>query len=818
MKKNKIISISISLILILTLLLGLATTPVMADSVYSLDDGWDEIASGLSSGTSGYIDFGNDSGCTGSSFQTNLGWSRSEYNSFYVYTLGTDIDGSPVGIIGWWNLTQSFSYIPSFSFYVNFSDTSLSTQVNYLYLDFNDSIYDVLKLRFSCSSDHSSYATLQNYDVSTGWTSVEKVYTTDALNPYKITVTHVQTNLMNVSLYNVTDDLVGGIETSASTSNTWDTFESIYFWCSDNNQGNWVKYYFDNFNITSSSAGQDQSSQESDYERCSAGDYNNINLYSSPYIESFITSFGDVTINEVELFVNVDQYNYVNNSKNAYLGYLNEIPLGNPDYFFQDSSSEYILRWEFSGIDIGFYDIVLELGMTGDSGAPYNISWMNLPTNRYNIQGSTYHDNSGDFGDGVRQGIYFYPSNTDYGIKYCLYYDLNTPVASNTYDLTLLSVDPHLQGNKTSISVDVTGDNDWWAVLRNPSNGVFFETHFGGSNGDAVYQHTFSPDAEIGEWTFYTIDRGYWSHPVGGLDNYGTNISLNVSDGSGDFGEWEVFPYIGTVPLNHYTGFDVLAPVGQEFTVRVYSPNEADYNDYVDIGEGSTLVSSGYFIECDEEGWWTLMLFNTTGSVNYNEDIEQFFVTGDTFQNSLSVSLSEVCVGGYVTFEGSYINSVGSIEIVLDAEHSYSYGIPLGTFTRHFTIPMDAIGSWTAYLADAGENMIDGTTVTFTSLDCSETPPDEDDDTKDNASQWADAIIPDDFNPYVGAIIVGIFMCIPFGLSAQTGMEFPMIGYGFFGMLGLGLSTSLGFFPMWIIYSLVVAIIGIAVIIVFVKR
>ena len=806
MKKNKIISISFSLMLMMTLILGLATTPVIATEgdVFNTFEG----ATVLDNfSTMNGITFDGDqtnSACAVDDDPVYAGsrsWKHKIMNNLDYYYINLSVPTKSISF--WWYITDN----QHCDIHMNFFNTDDELII---YLEWEDGYF------YLYNHDHENYDTKIHHLVQT---------TDDCWNFLRITM-------------NATDEVsfISNFDSLASWSNITDTPRYIrdnwnisyirvegHEGYLGNTQYMWIDNFAYNYLLGGEGGGSGQEegspADYSDYKRCSAGDIGNINIYA-PYHDSFITTFGDSTINAVDLFVSDNQYTLVNSSKSAYVAYVNGVSIGAPDYFFQDSSDEYILRWKFLGIDVGTYDIVLEFGMTGDSGAPFvNLAWMGLPTNKYNIQGSKYDDDASDFGDGIQQGIYFYPSHTDYGIKYCLYYDLNVPVSPNSYDLTLLSVDPHLQSNTTSISVDVTGDNDWWAILRNPSDSnVFFESHFGSGNGDTVYTHTFAPDAEVGEWTFYALDRGYYSYPFGGCDDYGTNISLNVSDGSGSFENWSVFPYSEIVGFKEYTGFNVLAPVGQDFTVRVYSPYESTYEDYVGIGQGATLIPSGDFIYCDVEGWWTLMLFNTTGATTYNEDIEQFFVTGSSLQNLLSITTpTDVCVGGYITFEGKYISSIGSIEIILDADHMYSIGVGLGTFVRHFTIPQDAIGDWVAYLADTDGDIIEGTTVTFRSADCGEEPPPDDDDVDDDAGDWADAIIPDEFNPYVGAIIVGVFLCIPFGLTASTGFDFPVIGYGFFGILGLGLSTSLGFFPMWLVYLLIVTLITTAIIF-FIRR
>ena len=244
--------------------------------------------------------------------------------------------------------------------------------------------------------------------------------------------------------------------------------------------------------------------------------------------------------------------------------------------------------------------------------------------------------------------------------------------------------------------------------------------------------------------------------------------------------------------------------------MRVITPTAVLYDEYVGIGNGTNLISSSRYINCDIGGTWYLNLYNSSGSELINEVTTSFYVTSSQNQNVLNLLSSDsFCAGSIVYFGGYYNGDVGSIEIHLSAEYEYSIGLTEGTFTKSLNTPNDGYGDWFAQLADSNGELIAGTRVDFTTIDCTDDGDGGgDEDESDDANEWADDIISDEFNPYIGAIITGVFLCIPFGLSAQTGMEFPTFGYGFFAVLGLSVSTALGFFPMWIVYVLLVVFIG----------
>jgi len=582
-------------------------------------------------------------------------------------------------------------------------------------------------------------------------------------------------------------------------------------------------YYYDTDYEVDLGAGQDEGEDSGDYLK-TCNDFGSPTGYISieaPYLEHYIKSFGDVTINQVELFISRDQFEYVGSNPTDYFMYFNGINQGGANLIYQYDSNQYIVKWEGIDLDISTHNIVMEFYCDNALLSPpdYEYYWYRLPYADDEFY-STAHSNSSNYGDGYQQGNAFPYGDTS--IKYCLYYTPNTIEGYNTYDITMYSVDPHYQGNTTVFNVDVTGDNDWYAIWRSPSDLLFKRNYFDGN--DAVCSYTLPLDAEVGEWKFYAIDDDLWGYPSFGLDTYGTNITFNVSDGSSFWGDWKISPFYESVTLGEFNGFHYLVPDGESFLIRVSLPDGSSYTDVDGVGTGEIRTSS-LFINCMQVGTWHLTLYNTSGSDDVFEDDAVFTVTSSTTnQNLLNILGSKtICAGNSLHFTGYFVGNLGNIHIIYDEDHIYNIVVTTGTINKVFTIPNGLYGDWEAYLTDSSGNRIADTTIEFTSINCDGTGGDGDGDgdgdfNGDDPSDWYDDVMPSGYKPYIGMLIIGIFLVLPLIISSNYGIDMPMIGYTGFAFTGLGISIALGFFQMWIALLVIVGIVATAVIVAFIRR
>lgn len=323
---------------ILMLIFTFFVSPVQsASGIVTLAD-WDDVASGLSHGTSGLIEFDE---VTGASFQTINTNYVSSPNSFKVGFAGA-------ATLGYWNLTGNFSYIGQINLSAyyemlgGFSD---------LYIEFINNGTTVIKLNI----DHDEK--IYYYKVGVGYTLI---YDGAVNTRYYIVVTHITTNQFNYSVYNASFDLVGSDEGSGNSAGDYTTFDSVYF----NSNTETGTLYFDNLIISTTVVGEGGYADLSGYNSiCSGGE----GSYSAPYwqiihknifgwttsIDTFFPQYLEHefpfywtgTINAVDIPISNEQYNYVSGNVADYYMYINGVPFGNPIAIIPSGSGEYLLRW-----------------------------------------------------------------------------------------------------------------------------------------------------------------------------------------------------------------------------------------------------------------------------------------------------------------------------------------------------------------------------------------------------------------------------------------------------------------------------------------
>lgn len=187
--------------------------PIMSFNVQSLEFGdelitdWDDVASGLSNTTTGFIETKWVSGDGGpSDFMTSTDNDLSSPNSFYISS------GTVSHTIGYWNLTQSYTYIGRF----NFSYYANDFQANKVQFSFFNGTTEVIRFRFNGNQ-------FEWYDVSTGYNVIGG--NSNDIHLYLV-VEHSGTNQFNIKLLNSgfgissEDDLAG-------FSTEYSTFDSI---------------------------------------------------------------------------------------------------------------------------------------------------------------------------------------------------------------------------------------------------------------------------------------------------------------------------------------------------------------------------------------------------------------------------------------------------------------------------------------------------------------------------------------------------------------------------------------------------------------
>jgi len=312
-----------------------------AETVILASD-FDGVASGLDSGTEGYMIWENMG--TANYFETSTDGDLTAPNSLKFYHL-TGVAGGK----GWLNLTEGFSYIKKIN--ISFSITGLGTSNDFqmwFYLDGEI----VFKYRITANR-------LSVYD-DAGW---EEVTPNLGNNRYYFLLTHTASNQFSSQ---VIDSTFANIQTEAVSSlntDTWTSFDSIYI--NDPGTGSTTyTFYIDNFYLTT-----DTGETENDYgditgfdSYCSGGlgmsttvswEEITYNIFGwetgriwhySQYVEHEFPYPLTADIYYIDLAISTDQYYYVSSDETDYHCYCNGIPLGTANAIFE-YGSDYVIRW-----------------------------------------------------------------------------------------------------------------------------------------------------------------------------------------------------------------------------------------------------------------------------------------------------------------------------------------------------------------------------------------------------------------------------------------------------------------------------------------
>lgn len=211
---RKITSLFLFLILMLNFLIFI---PTGESSVISLVD-WDEGPVGATSGTF-------DSMMLTNTIRTDIDIDNSYIFSspfqLLHYTGDSDADNE-----GYINLTTDYDYMNSITFYLKISvdvgNPINADQLNYFYFLNNSGELFHFKTRAFTDSYTRIYLI--------GDSGEQLLFNFISGVNYKMVITHVSSNLLNFSLYNVTGgDLVAYIEDGTLQASTWTSFNSIKF-------------------------------------------------------------------------------------------------------------------------------------------------------------------------------------------------------------------------------------------------------------------------------------------------------------------------------------------------------------------------------------------------------------------------------------------------------------------------------------------------------------------------------------------------------------------------------------------------------------
>jgi len=197
---------------------------------------WDDVASGLDSGTSGYFDFENTG--VANSFETITDYDLSSPNSFKSYAANGATN------VGYWNLTNEVNYVDeiNFSFYW---DTCYANYDNKI--SFCNDLGELIIITFIRIGDDP---TIRWYDNSTGSHDLYAgVGVYDKRN--YIVISHNGTNQFNIQVLGATFNVLSEDDYAGAYAGDWSTFTYVKVTARSGNE-NPLSIYYDNFYIDGS--------------------------------------------------------------------------------------------------------------------------------------------------------------------------------------------------------------------------------------------------------------------------------------------------------------------------------------------------------------------------------------------------------------------------------------------------------------------------------------------------------------------------------------------------------------------------------------
>ena len=509
--------------------------------------------------------------------------------------------------------------------------------------------------------------------------------------------------------------------------------------------------------------------------QCPDGSFYSAETINDKYLEMGVTNFGDITINAVELFVSGQQYN-LDNNKDNYILYVNGDLCGNADYFYQADAFFYDLVWDGLSINAGTDTIILEFGV---DHTPI-LDWHFLPMRSGTFSGNALsHSTTGNFGDGFATGQVIHGG---YSLSHCIYYTINAPTFSNnTYNIEMLSTDPHYQGNISEFKVTVTGAEDWFAIITDNNGDIILKESYDG-NGVYLVSKFLLWYFETGVYTFFALDVD--AYPSGLLT--AENETFTVSDGSAHWDDYELAVENTVLGTGERQYWYWKAPSGTNLTIRVVAPQGGTSLNFTRYGTGSWEYGTSFI--CNAGGQWEMYIIDWQYGI-YGVMKTIYFSVTDTGGNYIEVDISPVCLGEYpIAVSGMYLGNDGELWYYLNNNSYYVFPLSYGEFYNAQMV--DEIGLWSIYITS------NGTVEDWSKVSCLV----EDCDIPDTGA-YLDIYalmtsLPSLYRIIIGVVIIFLLTISPLAviskLELKQQIDIPPVLYAVMGGVGLCVSTLIG--------------------------
>ena len=492
----------------------------------------------------------------------------------------------------------------------------------------------------------------------------------------------------------------------------------------------------------------------------------------------------------------------MNSDKTDYVLYVNDELVGSADYFFQETSQMYTLRWTDISIDIGNNNVILEFGNTN-----LDNEWYFFADN--DGDSAKAHNTLANFGNGATNG-----NDLDCTLATCIYYTETVQEGTNEFTITK-NYDGDLAINetgefiiaKTNPSLSAT-----WEV-RNATN-VLCDT---GIFTQPLKFVLYFADGDYGTGSYYirvkrTIGME-WSDPE--VANLSFTVTGETQVGCTD---WDVKLSDPNPELFDFVDIDYWVPYGESGAwIKLHNPLYTDSSDIL-IVTGLSNTSCAYetlehYAWLLYTGIWKLEIYNSTNELKASKT----YLIGSDFAYSLLVDdtvYKDAFQGETVTLHGTqsdYINYVGiKVYNVYDSSDYFYIDISGGgSFSEDWFLT--TIGTYRARIvigADKTE-LEDGYYVTVV-VNEPITGGDEDDDPFGDS--WYGL-------PYWVPYFIGIFITLfvtfsPLMMATYitrktriNRINVPAFVYVGFFFFGLTINVMIGFLPVWLPFVILFAMV-----------
>ena len=750
------------------------------------------------------------------------------------------------------NLTQNYEYISEITLYTRFN---FKAEVGSYSRHFHNYIY------FANDSGNFFYIRVYGYHKWNPQAGAFKLYIdgdgaeqelldieeyhptidnwhTDTDIQYKIVISHVTSNLMNVSIYNLTGEYLNGLQVATLQAYDWESFSQIKL-VGENDivyaYGDYLDTFIDDIIISTTGTTADEEGTqekpvgyETDEPTCGILGYTPIteksfqvfNLFGIipiwyadapiPYLDVEYPYYVDRTIKYVDLYVVGDQYNLVSSDLNSYSLYINGINCGYADAWISTGGGNYLLRWT-GAVDLTDEKPLFEFKSTEsfvDANYGEYYWYPAIMVGDCGLKTGLYH-NINLWGNNEFNGILFkyitggveYPASVY--MKYSYYEDAPLPsYDESTYKDTITTDKSIYYSNQEPIYIDGTVDD----------------------TGASVHIYNTDTDIEIIDYGFpqtvYTSDFHYVLH-LNALGNYNATVERGGVITNDTYFEVlttesnysiHTFPCPSTIEQTVRINYTFNDPDGYDGRIVVSTTpyyNSSDVLDFWLISSSASEKHIYYGAFSTEGSYYFLMLrYNTvSGGYQFVSSWPHTVETEGYKTNIITFKYNPLILANTHTQTIYYEHShMGSNNIWLKVDSNYVKclkGSSSGEY--NYNVITAKVYNVSIVLKDIENG---DTVLTWKLFTASEYDP------ADYGGGKPPSILPDvdaTLGYILGLLLTMFCLLAPLIVTKglQSNASLPPLVYVFSGGIGLAVSTAIGWFPAWIIAF--ISIIGIIV-------